>query len=323
MSVRTQSNIFVCLDDLVCKKHPYRHFDSLFNFSELSRPIASLYSSQGRRELGAERAFRMLIIQFLEDLSDREMERYMLENNAAKWFCQFELTQKTPDHSFFGDFRKRLGTKHLMDIFSTLREGLKQAGLIREVFTFVDASHLVSKLSTWSDRDKAIEKGLEVFNNETASKVASDKQARFGAKSKKKFWYGYKEHASVDMQSGLINKIAATPANVTDAEGLRHVCPDQGAVYADKGYCTKPALDAIKRKGCHDATLKKNNMKSKNKDKDRWHCGLRSPYERVFSKRDNRLRYRGHAKAQFQVAMAAITHNFKRLLKLGVERVVC
>jgi len=72
-----------------------------------------------------------------------------------------------------------------MDIFTTLREGLKQAGLIREVFTFVDASHLVSKLSTWSDRDKAIDKGLEAFNNETASKVASDKQARFGAKSKK------------------------------------------------------------------------------------------------------------------------------------------
>jgi len=125
------------------------------------------------------------------------------------------------------------------------------------------------------------------------------------------------------MQSGLINKIAATSANVTDAERLRHVCPDQGAVYADKGYCTKPALDAIKRKGCHDATLKKNNMKSKNNDKDRWHCGLCSPYERVFSKRDNRLHYRGHAKAQFQVAMAAIAHNFKRLLKLGVEYVVC
>ena len=65
-----------------------------------------------------------------------------------------------------------------MDMFSLVREGLKQAGLIREVFTFVDASHLVSKLSTWSDRDKAIEKGLETFNNETANKVAADKQAR-------------------------------------------------------------------------------------------------------------------------------------------------
>lgn len=321
MSSRTQSNVFISLDDLVASNHPYRHFDGLLDFAGLSRPLVSLYSYRGRKEFGAERAFCMLVLQFLEDLSDREMERYMLENNAAKWFCQFDLTAKTPDHSFFGDFRKRLGTKRLMDIFAVVREGLKQAGLIREVFTFVDASHLISKLSTWSDRDKAIEKGLESFNNKTASKVAADKQARFGAKGTNKFWYGYKEHSAVDMQSGLINKVAATPANVSDADGLKHVCPDQGAVYADKGYCTKAAQQALKRKGCHDATLKKNNMKNKNRDKDRWHCGLRSPYERVFSKRDNRMRYRSQAKAQFQVTMAAFSHNLKRLLKLGIEHV--
>ncbi len=321
MSTRTQSNIFVRLDDLVSPAHPYRPFDGLLDYTELSRPLSHLYSHKGRKELGAERALRMLVLQFLEDLSDREMERYLLENTAAKWFCQFDLTAKTPDHSFFGDFRKRLGTHRLMEMISRVREGLKQAGLIREVFTFVDASHLISKLSTWSDRDKAIEKGLASFNNETAPKVAADKQARFGAKGKSKFWYGYKEHTSVDMQSGLINKVAATPANVTDADGLKHICPDQGAVYADKGYCTKPAQDVLKKKGCHDATLKKNNMKSKNKDKDRWHCGLRSPYERVFSKRDNRMRYRSQAKAQFQVAMAALAHNLKRLLKLEIEHV--
>ena len=36
------------------------------------------------------------------------------------------------------------------------------------------------------------------------------------------------------MQSGMINKVAVTPANVTDAEGFKHVCPDKGATYADK-----------------------------------------------------------------------------------------
>lgn len=35
------------------------------------------------------------------------------------------------------------------------------------------------------------------------------------------------------MQSGLINKVAITPANITDAKGLKHVCPKQGAIYAD------------------------------------------------------------------------------------------
>ena len=43
-----------------------------------------------------------------------------------------------------------------------------------------------------------------------------------------KFWYGYKQHASVDMQSGMIHKIAITPANITDNKGLKHICPGSG-----------------------------------------------------------------------------------------------
>ena len=152
------------------------------------------------------------------------MERCLQENNASQWFCEMALGEKAPDHSYFGDFRKRLGTTRLMAIFSQVRDSLKNMGLIREVFTFVDASQLVSKLTTWDDRDKAIKAGLEKFNNDTAPKVAADKQARFGSKGNNKFWFGYKEHVSVDMQSGLINKVAATSAEVTDAEGLSNVC---------------------------------------------------------------------------------------------------
>jgi len=318
---RDQVEMFTTLDGLVPSDHPYRKFETIVDLCALCKPLQSLYSDRGRPALGAERAFRMLVLQFLEDVSDREMERFMAENLAAKWFCGFGLSEKTPDHSFFGDFRKRLGTQRLMDIFNRLRAGLKAAGLIREVFTFVDASQLVSKLSTWDDRDRAIAKGLEKFNNDTAPKVATDKQARFGAKGKDKFWYGYKEHTSVDMQSGLINKVAATPANVDDAKGLRHIGPDQGAVYADKGYCTAPAQRAIKRKGCHSAAIRKNNMTGKNRDKDRWLTKMRAPYERVFSKRSKRVRYRGQAKVQFQVACNAICHNLKRLVALGVEKI--
>ncbi len=78
-----------------------------------------------------------------------------------KWFCELDLGEQSPDHSYFGDFRKRLGTKNLMAIFNRVREELKSMDLIREVFTFVDASHLVSKLTTWDDRDRAIKAGFK------------------------------------------------------------------------------------------------------------------------------------------------------------------
>ena len=184
-----------------------------------------------------------------------------------------------------------------------------------------DYYQLVSKLTTWGDRDKAIKLGLEEFNNQTADRVAADKQARFGCKGNSKYWYGNKEHASVDMQSGLINKIAATSAEVTDARVLKHVCPKSGAVYADKGYCVSPAKITLKRNGCHDATIKKNNMIEKNKDKDRWISAIRSPYERVFAHRNKRVRYKGLEKVQFQVGIRGLCFNFKRLMVLGVARV--
>jgi IS5 family transposase len=56
-----------------------------------------------------------------------------------------------------------------------------------------------------------------------STEVARDKQAKIGCKGGSKFWYGYKKHVSVDIQSGLINKVAITPANVIDARGVAHV----------------------------------------------------------------------------------------------------
>lgn len=321
MSRRHQSNLFVSLDNLIPDNHPYRHLDRVISFSKLSAPYSDIYSAKGRKEKGVEFGLRALVLQFIEDLSDREMERYLQENNAGKWFCDLALGEKTPDHSYFSDFRKRLGTRRLMEIFAHVRESLKGMGLIREVFTFVDASQLVSKLSTWDDRDKAIKAGLERFNNETAPEVASDKQARFGCKGNDKYWFGYKEHVSVDMQSGLINKVAATPANITDADGLTHVCPEGGAVFGDKGYCVRPAQRTLKRKGCHNATIKKNNMTGKDRRKDGWLSAMRSPYERVFAHRNRRVRYRGLAKVQFQVGLRALVFNLKRVMALGVQKI--
>jgi len=78
------------------------------------------------------------------------------------------------------------------------------------------------------------------------------------------------------MQSGIINKIAITQANVTDAKGLKHVCPDKDAIYANKGYCTKPAQHTVAKQGVHLAAIMMNHMLAKNHDKDRWFSHLYS-----------------------------------------------
>ena len=60
--------------------------------------------------------------------------------------------------------------------------------------------------------------------------------------------------------------------------------------------------------------IKKNNMKDKNKDLDRWVTKIRSPYERVFSKDNKRVRYVGIAKNQFVEFMKAICFNLRRVI---------
>jgi len=57
-------------------------------------------------------------------------------------------------------------------------------------------------------------------------------------------------------------------------------------------------------------------MKGKNKDKDCWYSKMRSPYERVFSQRNKRVRYCGVSKNQFAAFMEAIGFNLKRLVVL-------
>ncbi len=154
----------------------------------------------------------------MEDLSDRQLKRYLQENNAAKWFCGFSLIEPTPDYSVFNRIRDRIGTTLLSQLFSHLCDQLHAQGYMNEVFSFVDSSQLIAKVHLWKERNKAITEKYEKLNNEVLPEVAFDKQARIGCKGKEKYWYGYNRHVSVNMQSGLINKVAVTPINTTDAK---------------------------------------------------------------------------------------------------------
>jgi transposase, IS5 family len=308
----------VNLEDLVPSNHAYRKFAKIWSFKDVEKRLSHLVKDNNNQGFGILRLFKCLLLQFMEDISDRELERFMQDNLSAKWFCGFGLSEETPDYSVFSKLRKKIGTSLLSEIFADLRSQLKSQGLMSETFTFVDATHLIAKANLWEERDKAIQEKYEKLNNETLPKVAYDKQAKIGCKGKDKFWYGYKQHTALDMQSGLINKIAITPANVADANGLAHVAPNSGAIYADKGYCSKPCQIIAKKKGLHLAAVKNNNMKDKNKDKDKWYSKLRAPYERVFAKRNKLVRYVGIAKNQFSGFMYAICFNLKRLVALNI-----
>ena len=269
------------VEDLVKQDHPYRKLLSILDFKELCKPLQGILNAKkGCPGYNIESGFGGLLLQWMEDLSDRELERFLQENNAGKYFCGFSLLEKTPDHSYFSVLRKKIGPKRLAEIFNNIVAKLKENRLTSNVFTFVDASKMVAKAALWEERDRAIEKGIEKLNNHTVKDFASDKQARFGCKGKNKYWFGY----AVCMKKGFITKVAVTPANVTDAKGLKHIYPKESIIFADKGYADKPAQDIIKKKQCLSKDILKNHMIKKDFMKDAKISKMRMPYESFFQK---------------------------------------
>ncbi len=318
MSVRkpsAQGTFEPSLDDLVREDHAYRVLVRLIPFGSLCAPMRSRYASGGRPGYPVETMFKALLLQWMEDLSDRELERFLEENLAAKLFCGFGLWDRTPDHSSFGVVRERVGLQMVADFFNSVRSSLQGAGLVREVFTFVDATQLISKLDMWRERDKAIKAGLDRLGNLNVSRVAADPDARFGRKGGTK-WFGYKLHTAIDMAYGFVTRIAATPANCEDSPAVRHILPRQGMVFGDKAHSFGRARTEIKRRGLHSGAIKRRSAKDKDFDKDRFLRRVRMPYEGAFAHFEKRARYRGIYKTQYQAFMQGLSHNLKRLVVL-------
>lgn len=71
----------------------------------------------------------------MEDLSKRELERYLRKNNEPKWFCGFDLTESTPSFTVFGRIRNRIVTNRLSGLFGDLEFSL--ATVQNNIFDYV------------------------------------------------------------------------------------------------------------------------------------------------------------------------------------------
>lgn len=309
----TEEEVF---NRIVDSAHPFRRLNDIIDFQTLTEPMRAAYSTLGTNGIDVEKGVKALLIQFWENYSDRQMEKAVKENLAVRWFCGFSLTEETPDYSYFSKLRKRIGTKRVAQFFKEVNAILESHGLFGNVFTFIDASTIISKTALWEERDRAIKDGAEKLNNKNVAEYAADTDARWGAKSETNIWFGHKRHATVDMRHGLVKKVAVTAANVPDFKPVTSILPTQGAVFMDKIYDTKKTDAFVRAAGCHPATIRKNTSKEKNRDLDRWRSAVRMPFEGVFSKMSKFARYRGHAKVVMQAFFQAIVHNLKKAVRL-------
>ena len=155
-----------------------------------------------------------------------------------------------------------------------------------------------------------------------------DPDARFGRKSAKKSFYGYKEHMAIDADSELITAVSVTPGNVADSQMLGPLIdPHAREVTADKGYDTDANHQRLKEGGQRSSIIIKANRTNPEV------IGQANPasqrerpnIERKFAEQKkyhglSQARYWGLAKVSIQVLMTCIVVNCKKLATLVSNR---
>jgi len=302
-------------DRVIPEDHFLKQLDKAVDFSFVNELCRDAYHpDNGRPAYELAMMINILLLQFLYNISDRRIVEEVSLNLAMKWFVGLAIDETPPDSTSLTRFRDRLGVERFIGIFNQVVELAREQGLISDRLSIVDSTHVKAKVDT--------------FKLQSHPDKAKDTDARYGYKSANKPFFGYKTHASVDADSGMVTKVETTSGNVHDGEVFREVADTKaGMVTADKAYDSKKNHQFLKRKKKASAIILRKNRKSKRLKKHHIKAEIiaaqkeRPKIERKFAemKRFHGLRearYWGIDKMAIQSLMIAFVCNLKRFIKL-------
>lgn len=118
------------------------------DFSFVQEETKDLYSPDwGRPAYPAETLFRMVFLEFYYNLSDVEVSQQCQYNVLYRWFVGLGIGEKVPDDTSLVVFRRRLGAQRFEGLFDRLVGKAKEAGLLKERYTVVDATAVVADVA--------------------------------------------------------------------------------------------------------------------------------------------------------------------------------
>ena len=304
-------------DSLIEPGHFVRRLKSLLDWRDLASELKGCYRHKGRPSVPPV-MLRVIIAQYLYDLSDRQMESQMTLNMALKFFIGLAPDQRGIDHSTMSRFRGRVGNERFVRIFNKIVAAAREAGLIADRLHAIDSRAVKANVALWRRRDRDIEQddddtpsGFVKFDD--TPKGSPDPDARWGKKSAKNSFHGYKHHISTDVDSGFITESVVTPGNEHDGVVMAAVLDDAAsAVVADKAYDLPRNHKLLKDKNINNRIIRKRGggdntgryvVERVNAIVKRW-CG------------GGRARYWGLEKVSIQLTMASIAANLKRWLSI-------
>ena len=151
-----------------------------------------------------------LLIYLGEVKSDRKLVDALRYNGRLCFLCGFNFL-RTPTNGTFSIFRDRLGESTFYEILHNLIAQAITLEIIEGKDTAIDSTHV------WAYSNRAGHKTCQCPGKCNCPKTFSDTDARWGAKNKDYFFFGYKVHLMVDAKSQLPLEVRVTSGEKADS----------------------------------------------------------------------------------------------------------
>ena len=204
--------------------------------------------------------------------SDPELEIQINDRFSFKSFIGLPFSEPSPDHSIICRFRERTGKEALEKVHHELLNQFDTLGFSIESGMAVDARVVKSASRPVSDRklrelrEKRKAKAHMRKKSQKAMRFQRDLESDWTVKHNKPL-FGMKEHAAIDVESGLVLSTHMTKASEHDTKYFSYAVMKgihgkklPTKVYADKGYCGEPNRDFLHMNGIDDGIMRKNQI---------------------------------------------------------------
>ena len=289
---------------------------------------------------------KMLLLSYLYNVSERQVEEMCNLNLAAKYFLGLGIDERPPDHTTLTALKKRILANGNLGVFEALLRDVialaVEKGIKFGEVQVVDSTHSIADVNVGKDKKKR-KRGQRVRDPLADWGVKSSRKVRDGdgrERVVKRQFFGYKAHASLNAETGLITSLVHTPGNAYDGHELcrlveRDLAQDLPVhiVAADRGYDSGANHYWLQEKGMYSAIcLNRYRTEKKDENKRIWvemkrteeyKRGQKERYkiERKFGEAKQghglgRCRYVGLVRYAIQGFLTAIALNLKRLVML-------
>ena len=211
------------------KKEFLAQIERIIPWAEWQALIQPCYykGERGNQPYPLELMLRLYVLQNLYNLSDMATVTEAIDSRAFSEFCGVDSSNQVPDGDTLGRFRNLLIQNELQEkLFAQVVELLQGKGFLLKKGSIVDSTLIEAPPS---------------IKNRNKQRDPDAHQTKKG----NQWHFGYKAHISVDKDSGLVQKMKVTAANVSDVATMPELLTgEEEVVYGDSGY-----LGAEKREG--------------------------------------------------------------------------